>query len=423
LPYTPQTWVNGSAGGTPVSAARLAVIETGIQTAQSTAESAFSGATGATGAKLGRIFIDDDLSTGDDNKLTPTLATAAAVTYPPTITLGNRQYTFSTLDRAFYDGLRVEGPPGGANPEHASQTKMPCRVHLSMTGSWFTMTGSAKYYSCYFGCLPLTGGSQATFLGQGSGTGSLQNLLLRDISCVNLKTLLGTQATKLLLTSPTFDGLWDVNATYNGAIHIGGSGEGILWPAGGLFDGGGSAYTAAGGSAGQATIWLDYFEFANIGPIFITCEDDWEGLRISGPTYNSTTGNQGNVRITGATIEGRNAGAPCFGAVCRVLGGVAQFNNCSFLHGMSAAASMGHSPQDAGVVDVQSGALAHFAGCSYDRATGVAETVPWVYARSGTLVRVRDTYVTAKAGTWTGLPRVDDVSGTSVTADSTVTVL
>jgi hypothetical protein len=431
MPYAPQTWIDGS--GLAISAAHLNYVEAGIGTAQTTAETALAvaqaaqGGSGATGAKLGRLFIDDYTATGDDNKLTPALAAAAAATYPPVITFGNRQHTFNTVDRAFFDGLRIEGPPGSANPEHATQTKMPCRVHLSMTGSWFTMIGSTSYYSVYFGSLPLTGGSQATFLGQGAGTGSLRNLLLRDISAVNLKTVLGTQATKLLLTSPTFDGAWDINATYNGAVHIGGSGEGILWPAGGLFDGGGSAYTAAGSSVGQATIWLDGFEFASIGPIFVTCEDDWEGLRISGAAYNTSTGNQGGpVRISGATIEGRNAGAPCYGAVCRVLGGIAMFRGCSFLHGLSSAAAMGHSPTDAGVVDVQTGAVAYFDGCSFDRYTGQAETVPMVYVRSGAAVRMENTYVTAKGGVWTGLPRISNqagAGGTITTSDGTYTVI
>lgn len=40
MPYTKQTWSNGTAGGSPLSAARLNYIEDGIATAQSTAEAA-----------------------------------------------------------------------------------------------------------------------------------------------------------------------------------------------------------------------------------------------------------------------------------------------------------------------------------------------------------------------------------------------
>lgn len=40
MSYTPQTWNNGSGGGTPVSAARLGVMETGIQGAHTTADTA-----------------------------------------------------------------------------------------------------------------------------------------------------------------------------------------------------------------------------------------------------------------------------------------------------------------------------------------------------------------------------------------------
>lgn len=40
MPYTKQTWVDGDAGGTPISAARLNAIETGIDTAHDTADAA-----------------------------------------------------------------------------------------------------------------------------------------------------------------------------------------------------------------------------------------------------------------------------------------------------------------------------------------------------------------------------------------------
>ncbi len=42
MPYTPQTWTNGSGGGTPISAARLTIIEAGIQAAQAAAEAAIA---------------------------------------------------------------------------------------------------------------------------------------------------------------------------------------------------------------------------------------------------------------------------------------------------------------------------------------------------------------------------------------------
>ena len=423
MSYTPQAWVDGSGGGTPLSAARLNYIETGLQTAAAVADSAVASGGGTTAAAYGRVLLDSYTGT-DDDKLDSALTYAAAQTYPPTITLTNRQYTFSTPNRAFFDGLRMCGPIGAGNAERLGQTKMGCRVHLSgLASSWFTMTGSTSYYGVHFENMAFTGGSTSWMWGQGSGTGSLRNPTLRNVSAVNLRTFLGSQSAKLLVTSPTFDGFWNVNAHYEGAIHIGGSGEGILWPNGGIFDNGTPAYQVTYSSTGQACIWLDGFELANVGPIFVTCESGWEGLRISGAAYNTSTSNNGGpVDVWGATFEGRNASTPCYGSVARVIGGIAVFNSCKFLHGLSSASTMGHTPTDAGLVDVQSSAETRFRDCHFDRYTGQAETVPMVYVRSGNAL-ISGAIKGSKGGTWTGLPRVQAVSPGTLTADATVTVI
>jgi len=53
LAYTPQTWANGSAGGTPLSATRLTYIESGIQAAATQADAAFSLASSGGGGGSG----------------------------------------------------------------------------------------------------------------------------------------------------------------------------------------------------------------------------------------------------------------------------------------------------------------------------------------------------------------------------------
>lgn len=370
----------------------------------------------------------DSFDTGgltDDQMLTAALSYAAAQTYVPAIRFTNRLYTFATANRAPFDGLSLVGPPGSGNVELNSSTKTKSRQHLTMTGSWFTMDGSASRYSCSFENLALTGGSNATFLGQGSASGVWRNLNIRNITANNMRSLIGTQSTKLLVTSPIFNGWWEINGMYNGHVHIGGSCESILWPDGGIFDNGGQAYNDAGGSTGQATIWLDYLEQANVGPIFLTCEDGWTGVRVDGPAYNGSGGSSnsgGPIRFWGTTIEGRNASQPCWGSLVRVLGGIVQLNHVGLLHAMSNPAAMGHSPQDGGGVDIQNGSLVHMNGCGWDRYTGQAETSPLAIVRSGSKLVIRDQFVTVKGGIWTGLPRVLNSGGT-VSADSSVTVI
>lgn len=378
-------------------------------------------------ASQGWVTVDSFDTGGDtdDEMLAAALTYAAAQTYPPAIRFTNRQYTFATGNHAPYTGLCLIGPPGAGNIEVNSSTKTKSRQHLTMSGSWFTASGSASTYGVTFENLALTGGSAATFLGQGSASSVWRNLNIRNITANNMKSLIGTQTTKLLVTSPIFNGWWEINGMYNGHIHMGGSCESILWPDGGIFDNGGQAYNDAGSSTGQATIWFDYLEQANVGPIFLTCEDGWTGVRIDGPAYNGSGGTSnsgGPIRFWGTTIEGRNAAQPCWGSVVRVLGGIAQFNNVNFLHAMSNPAAMGHSPQDGGAVDIQGSSLVHMNGCGYDRYTGQAETVPLAIVRSGSKLVIKDQLVTVKGGIWTGLPRVLNSGGT-VSADSSVTVI
>ena len=85
---------------------------------------------------------------------------------------------------------------------------------------------------------------------------------------------------------------------------------------------------------------------------------------------------------------------------------------------MVSPATPGHSPQDAGMIHQTAGQLL-VDGCTYDRATGVAETVPFVYSAGGK-ARVSNTFIGSKGGTWSGLPRV---TGSGVTADNSVTVI
>lgn len=66
MAYSPQTWHNEPTEDTPISAARLTVIESGIQAAAATADSASStaGSTATTVAGLGAVYqpLDSDLT-------------------------------------------------------------------------------------------------------------------------------------------------------------------------------------------------------------------------------------------------------------------------------------------------------------------------------------------------------------------------
>jgi len=118
--------------------------------------------------------------------------------------------------------------------------------------------------------------------------------------------------------------------------------------------------------------------------------------------------------------EGRNSGAPCWGSNIRIGGsGHVTLRDWWVSYGASNLNQNGHTGE--GGVITQTGARVLYDGLIYDRAAGVAETVPFIYVSGGT-ARVRNIQYAAAGGSWTGLPRVDQAGGT-VDADSSVTVI
>jgi hypothetical protein len=452
--YAKQTWTNGAAGGTKINGPRLQHIEDGIEAVSAAVDGmtsytdsqavsavntnlvAGSGisksfasgqitlsvtASGtSTTSDFGAVLLDSFTGADDDAKLDSALSTLAAETYPRTLLLTNRQYTFATVNRVPFEGMRIRGPHGYSNPERSSASKSPNRVRLTGTGAWFTAT--SQVFQVSFSNLSFTGGTNAWVLGSTSDSvGNWYCLQMRDIFTSGLKSVIGSQAQKVLITAAQFDGAWEINNCYNGAFHLGGS-DNTLWPAGMLLDSG-TAFNTAGSANGQYHIWCDFLEKSYIGPIYVTCEGAWNGVRVSGPAFNTTASNQGGPLVFhGSRIEGRNENAPCNGSVVRQEGGMVILRDCWIGYGMASPTTPGHTPADAGMVHHSGGTLI-VDGCTYDRATGVAETVPFVYTSSTGDCMVSKTMHGATTGAWTGRPRVGLKTGNTENriVDATVT--
>jgi hypothetical protein len=368
----------------------------------------------------GKIYLEDFSTGSDDGDLTAALSASAAETYPSTIVLSNVQNTFTTANRDAFSGMRIQGPDGYGNPERLSSTKMPGRVHLNFNGSWFRNPLNSDVYSVSLHNMSFTGGGAAAgpnILGQ-NGSGTWYCLSMRDIFTSSLRTVLGTQSTKLLITAANFTGDWEVNNCYNGAFHMGGS-DNTLWTDGMLLDSG-TAFATAGSSNGQYHLWCDSLDKTFIGPLYITAEGAWNGIRVSGPVYNNGATNQGVLWMRGLRVEGRNPGAPCNGALIRVEGGMMNLRDSWIAYGMDSPSTPGHSPTDAGCIHQTAGAVL-LDGITYDRVTSQAETVPFAYCNGGQM-RVQNIWSASRGGTWAGLPRVDQAAGT-VIADASVTVI
>lgn len=289
---------------------------------------------------------------------------------------------------------------------------------LVTTGSnnaWLQPSGS-ELWNVTIKNIAFVGNSSTTWLGGGSTV--LWVMHLNNLSFSAFRTVLGNQAAKLLINLCLIDGWMSFNNSYNGGAHIGGSDNSLFMGMTNIDSG--TAFASAGSANGQYHLWCDYLEKTYIGPIYVTCEGAWNGIRVSGPSNPITSGGSnlgGPLWISGAKVEGRNAGAPCNGANVRVEGGTLIMRDSWLGYGMASPSTPGHSPQDAGIVHQTGGQLGIY-GCTYDKATSVAESVPLLYSAGG-IARIKDTFRCSKGGAWTALPRYQAAGGT-ITADDTM---
>jgi hypothetical protein len=445
--YNKQLWINGPAGSTPLSAPRLNYMEDGIEllngksdvshthtdksdighthtgyaaashthavadlTATGTRDTttflrgdntwAVPPGTGGGGGggtstigDLGAVLLDSFTGADDDAKLTAALSAIAADTYPRAIQLTNRQYSFATVNRVPFDGMKIMGPRGYGNPERNSGTKTPGRVALSGNGAWFAPT--ATTFSVSLHNLSFTGGSSASVIG---GTGNWYCLSMQGIFSSGLKSVIGSQATKALLTAASFTGDWEINNCYNGAFHMGGS-DNAFWTDGMLLDSG-TAFASSGGAGGQAHIWMDGMDKSYVGPLYITAEGVWTAIRHTGNSFNNVSNNQGGpILYHGLRIEGRNEGASAYGRLISVEGGVAIFNACAINFAMSDPSNAGIGRTDLGVI-MHTGGQLDVTACNYDRANTVGVTVPFVYTNTTADAVVTRIKRTARGGSW-----------------------
>lgn len=375
---------------------------------------------GGGGSLNGYLDLDSQTGTTDDDKLTTAMSYAGAQTYPPTILLGARQYDFN-LARTLYNGFSIQGVAGMGNAEKKNPGYRKTMVSNGVgSGTWLSHSGSEVWDVTIRNIAFDAVGTAAQWMG---GTSVYWCMNIRDCSWTDYKSVLGSQGTKLLVNLCLMDGWLSFNNSYSGAIHIGGSDNALFMGMTNIDSG--TAYANAGGANGQYHLWCDHLEKSTIGPIYLTAEGTssygWNGIRVSGPGHNTTASNLGGpLWITGAKIEGRNAGAPCNGSLIRVEGGILTVRDTWLGYAMKNPTVPGHSPTDAGVVHQTAGQVV-LGGCTYDRATGVAESVPLLYSAGGT-ANVNQITTGAKGGLWTGKPQVDAAGGT-VTADTTVTVV
>lgn len=426
MPYAPTVWTAGD----EVTSARMNKVESGLAAATAAAEAAQAGVdnltaivnslgTGTGGGSgstvsstAGAVSLWSFAGSTPDAKLTNALSYAAAqtVTTPPILispdpAAGSGSVSFG-ITRTLFNGCKIVYPYGFGNQQRGAES-IPCDVRYTGGSSWWVLP-AGNTYDVEFAGFGAQGNSGSTFLDNPNG-GVLWTSKLHDLGFNLWKHVLGSLANKLLVTACLFNGWWNINNSYNTAVHIGGS-DSQLFLDGMLID---SPTTIMGTSTpGNYHMWLDYLEKSEIGGIYMTAEKV-SGIRISG---GSTT--SGLVLNGQGRVEGRNINQPTWGANMLIEGGVNTIRDWWIAYGLSNPNQNGHA-NESGVI-TQTGGDTYFDGCMYDTAAGVSLTVPWISCRGGK-VRVRNARTGSKGGAWGASKPIVQAAGGTIDVDSSVT--
>lgn len=312
-----------------------------------------------------------------------------------------RDYTF-TQQQTLYSGFSLRGP---FRPQDQARGSLPIgnRVRLRMTGSpkgWFIAPAGVNTFGISISNLSIDGNDNSRLLDGSSGV--IWTSVFRDIAVQNALGVFGSPSQKVLFTACSIDGWWNINNVQNRAWYIGGS-DSFITPSMMLLDSPPELL-----ADNQFLAEFDYMSKTIAEHMYVTAEGH-SAFRFTGGTYEQT------VTITNSYIEGRNANTPCKGALIRIEGGEVDITQTWLAFAMTNPAATGRN--DGGVVHV-SGGNVYIEGCTYRRANGVAESVPFVYVTGGK-VRIRN----IRGSQFSGKPVVRQATAGLVDADDSVTVV
>jgi len=320
-----------------------------------------------------------------------------------------RDYTF-TQQHLLYHGFAWRG---ALRPQDQPRSSLPIGNRLRLRIAGGTPTAPKGLFTTPAGNLfgisisndSIDGDPNSIYV-EGNPAGIFWTSNFRDISCQNAAGVLGTPENPLRFTASSIDGWWNVNNVRNRAICIQGSDH---WfnPTMFLLDSPPELLPDD-----KYLMSHDFMSNSWTRGIYCTAEGHSAYL-ITG----SNTSSNSNW-VFDSVFEGRNAGQPCKGALIRMTGGQYMFDRCRFAFAMTNPAATGRN--DAGVFHISGGNLV-LDKCTYQRATGVAETVPLLYA-TGT-AKVRISHMIGVGSGWTGKPVVRQSVEGLIEADDSVIVV
>lgn len=357
------------------------------------------------------VYFSSLTGATDDAKLAAGMTAINALTLRGvTIVLDeNRDYTFHN-QVTLYNGFSIRG---AFRPQDQARSSRPIgnRVLLRMTGTGLPKGWLKPPAGNIFGVsvtnLSIDADASSCLVdGNEDVTGVLWTSVFRDISIQNAYSVLGKPTNKLLVTACTVDGWWNINNVQERAWQIGGS-DFFFQPSMMLLD---SPPTVLADSKYLAS--MDFISNSWWSNVYCTAEQH-SGLLLTASSSLTSTSSTSNW-LRQWVIEGRNSGAPCYGALIRVTGGFWFMRDLRLAFAMANPALSGHG--DKGVVHVAGGVVT-LDGVTYEKGS-TPESTPLLYASAG---KVRVSNVQA-IGTWTGKPIVKQSVAGLITADDTVTL-
>lgn len=379
-------------------------------------DNAITGVVVNSGIIPGVAMLDSFSGATDDDKLTNALSYAAAQTQKPAIMFPAR-FVSLTQSRTMFSGMKLVGPPvvGWQNPEQGGNLLNPTRVRLNVgsgTSSWLIGTTGSLFDVAIRDLSFESTNNVSQFIEYKVAQGTLYCCNFHNLGFQNFRNVLGNETDALAMTLCSCTGDWNMNTAKGTQINIAGSDNLNLWRAGSINIGpSGNGTNLAGG------LYLVKLstQKSNIANVYITADDNWRALQLSGSTVN-----QASNRLSGWVIEGRNPSDPSVGALVRVSGGNWSLRESSVNYAMSSPSTY-TDLTDRGYIH-QTGGTLILDDIGIDRATGVAESVPAVLISAGELAVARFTRAT-RGGTWTGRPIVQQTtSGLVAASDYSVTV-
>lgn len=367
----------------------------------------------SSGGWPGTVALDSFSGANDDAKLEAAFAYVKAQPYMPMILFGNRQYTFTQTHNTF-SGMKLSGFPAGfLNAELASSSYVGTKVSVNcgIDGASF-LVGTAQNYDIYIGNMAFSSTNQATqWISHPLANGTMYAACFDNLDFMGFKHVMGNPTNPLSVTLNQWRGAWNITTTVDTQITLGGSDNDLFTQGVNI---GADATNWPG--AGKPLMICNNLGKTNIGPMYFTCDNGWTALSVTGGlTYGPS------LHFTGCRFEGRNPSTPSNGAVVLVSGGGITFRDCWFAYGMANPSANGHSPTDAGMIMITGGDVV-VDNPTYDRASSVAETVPLLYATSGT-VDISHARIATRGGSWTGKPRAHADGGASLVSDASVTLV